>query len=85
MTDRKDRKPAQQATPGTPRVGRRGFFGASLGVVAAGIAGGIAGGSALPAFAVETGDERTKARYKADSAHVKQFYHVNRLVRPESK
>lgn len=81
MTDRKDRTLAQQAAPGTPRVGRRGFFGASLGLVAA----GLAGGTALPAFATETGDERTKARYQADSAHVKEFYHVNRLVRPEGK
>lgn len=81
MTDRKDRRAMPQAAPGTPRVGRRGFFGASLGMLAA----GLAGGAALPAFATETGDERTKARYQADSTHVQEFYHVNRLVWPEGE
>lgn len=83
MTDRKDRQIQTNASanlkPGTPRIGRRGFFGASLGMAAA----GIAGGGALPAHASETGDERTKARYQPDSEHVRDFYHVNQLVWPE--
>lgn len=64
-----------------PKVGRRGFFGASVGLAAA----GLSAGGALPAFAAESGDARTKARYQADSQHVKDFYHVNRLVWPEKK
>lgn len=64
-----------------PKVGRRGFFGASLGLAAM----GFAGGGALPAFGKETGDARTKARYQPDSEHVKSFYHVNRFVWPEKK
>lgn len=79
MTDRNDRALSQAAAPQGPRIGRRGFFGASLGLAAA----GLAGGTALPAFASETGDERTKARYQPDSAHVKEYYHVNQLVWPE--
>lgn len=81
MTDRKKSTSAAQPAPGTPRIGRRGFFGVSLGLAAT----GVAAGGALPAFAAETGDARTKARYQPDSAHVKEFYHVNRLVWPEKK
>ena len=78
MTRDADRKtPPERADSGL-RVGRRGFFGASLGMAAA----GLAGGGALPAFA-EAGDERIKARYQADSDHVKRYYHVNQLVWPE--
>lgn len=80
MTDRNKRSSATQSAPGTPRIGRRGFFGASLSLAAASLAGG-----ALPAMAAETGDARSKARYQADSAHVKEYYHVNRLVWPEKK
>lgn len=76
MTERK----TQVAAATGPRVGRRGFFGASIGLAAAGL---TLGGGALPSFAVETGDERTKARYQPDSDHVKEFYHVNQLVWPE--
>lgn len=86
MTDSTPRKSAAIASkmasaPGAPRIGRRGFFGVSLGVAAT----SIAGGAALPAFASETGNERSKARYQADSEHVKEFYHVNRYVWPEGK
>lgn len=77
---RKSGLPRDRAGQG-PKVGRRGFFGASLGLAAV----GLAGGGALPAFGAETADERTKARYQADSQHVKDFYHVNRLVWPEKK
>lgn len=81
MTERTDRKPVPQPAPGTPRIGRRGFFGASLGLAAT----GLAGGAALPVLAAETGDERTKARYQPDSPHIKEYYHVNRLVWPQEK
>jgi len=64
-----------------PKVGRRGFFGAAVGLTAA----GLTAGGALPAFAKEKGDERTRARYQSSSPHVEQFYHVNRLVWPEVK
>lgn len=72
---------AMAEAPGAPRVGRRGFFGLSLGMAAA----GVAAGGALPAAAEELGDARTKARYQADSAHVQKYYTVNRLVWPEGK
>ena len=79
MTERNISKIAPPTAPGTPRIGRRGFFGAGLGMVAA----GLAGGTALPAFASETEDHRLKARYQPDSPHVKEYYHVNRYVWPE--
>lgn len=86
MTDSTPRKSAAIASrmasaPGAPRIGRRGFFGVSLGAAAT----GIAGGAAMPAFAEEVGDERSKARYQPESEHVKEFYHVNRYVWPEGK
>ncbi len=53
---------------------RRGFLrAASLG---AGATAATAPFAAAPA-AAETGDQRTKARYK-ESAHVKRFYETNR-------
>lgn len=79
MTDTTDRRIPHTTDTNAPRMGRRGFFGASLGMAAA----GLAGGAALPAFATETGNERTKARYQADSPHIKDYYHVNRLIWPE--
>lgn len=79
MTDTTDRRVPQKTQSSAPRMGRRGFFGASLGMAAA----GLVGGTALPSFATETGDERTKARYQADSAHIKSYYQVNQLVWPE--
>jgi sugar (pentulose or hexulose) kinase len=54
-------------------IGRRGFFGAA----AAAAATGVVAGGARPAFAEETGDERTKARYQ-ETEHVKAFYRTNR-------
>lgn len=79
MTKDAIRKLPPTGTTDGPRIGRRGFFGASLGLAAA----GLAGGAALPAFGSELGDERTKTRYQADSDHVKKYYHVNQLVWPE--
>ncbi len=59
------------------RIGRRGFFGA----VAASSAGVLAAG-ARPVLAEETGDERTKARYR-ETEHVQDFYRVNRYYTGE--
>lgn len=81
MQDQKRGRTNLPAAPGTPRIGRRGFFGASLGMAAT----AVTGGAALPAFAQETGDERTRARYQPDSPHVQEFYEVNRLVWPEER
>lgn len=81
----KDQHKGRPALPGTPRIGRRGFFGASVGMAAAAVTGGAVGGRALPAFATETGDARTRARYQPDSPHVQEFYEVNRLVWPEER
>jgi hypothetical protein len=42
-------------------------------------AAGVATDAAVtPAAANESRNERTKARYKADSAHVQAFYRTNR-------
>jgi hypothetical protein len=54
-------------------LGRRAFFGAALGL---GSAAALGAGGARPAHA-ETGDERTKARYR-ETDHVKAFYATNR-------
>ena len=59
-----------------PGIGRRGFFG----VATAAAAGALASGGATPAFATETGDERTKARYQ-ETDHVKAFYRTNRYYK----
>jgi anaerobic selenocysteine-containing dehydrogenase len=61
-----------------PQVERRGFLKA-LGLGAGAAAAGVAGEAAVsPAIANESRNERTKARYKADSAHVQAFYRTNR-------
>jgi anaerobic selenocysteine-containing dehydrogenase len=60
------------------KVERRGFL-KVLGLGAGAAAAGVAGESAVsPAAAAESRDERTKARYKADSAHVQAYYRTNR-------
>jgi anaerobic selenocysteine-containing dehydrogenase len=59
-------------------VERRGFLkvlGIGAGAAAAGVA---ADGAAAPAAASENRNERTKARYRGDSAHVQAFYRTNR-------
>ena len=57
-------------------VGRREFL-RTLGVGTAAVAAGgpLASGARAD---TETADEKTKARYKADSPHVQTFYRVNR-------
>jgi hypothetical protein len=57
-------------------IGRRGFFGA----VAAAATTSVVAGGAQPVFAEETGDERTKARYK-ETEHVQAFYRTNRYYK----
>lgn len=60
-------------------IGRRGFFGA---VAAAASGAALVNGGATPAFATETGDERTKVRYQ-ETDHVKAFYETNRYYKGE--
>jgi hypothetical protein len=60
------------------KVERRGFL-KVLGLGAGAAAAGVATDAAVtPAAATESRNERTKARYKADSAHVQAFYRTNR-------
>ncbi len=60
------------------KLGRRDFLRA-LGA-GAGVAAVTAAPLATQAVAdTETNDEKRKARYKADSAHVQTFYRVNRF------
>ena len=60
------------------KVERRGFLKA-LGLGAGAAAAGVAGEAAVsPAVAQESRSDRTKARYKADSAHVQAYYRTNR-------
>jgi hypothetical protein len=61
---------------GKTAIARRAFFGAALGL---GSAAALTGGGARPALA-ETGDERTKARYR-ETDHVKAFYRTNRYYK----
>ena len=58
---------------GTP-ISRRAFFGTAT-AGAATVA--LGAGTARPAFAQETGDERTRARYQK-TEHVETFYRTNR-------
>ncbi|MDO9526381.1 MAG: hypothetical protein Q7J57_12740 [Gemmobacter sp.] len=60
-------------------IGRRGFFGAAAAAVTG---AALTQGGATPAFATETGDERTRARYQ-ETDHVKRFYTVNRYYKGE--
>jgi hypothetical protein len=57
-----------------PVVGRRGFFKAFVGV---GAVAALGAGGARPVMAQQTGDERTKARYR-ETEHVQAFYRTNR-------
>lgn len=57
-------------------IGRRGFFGAA----AAAATTSVVAGGARPAFADETGDERTKARYQK-TEHVEAYYRTNRYYK----
>jgi len=60
------------------KVERRGFLKA-LGLGAGAAAAGVSADAALsPAQAQESRNDRTKTRYKADSAHVQAFYRTNR-------
>ena len=64
---------------GKQGIGRRGFFGA---VAAAASGAVLVKGGATPAFATETGDERTKVRYQ-ETEHVQAFYRTNRYYKGE--
>jgi len=60
-------------------ISRRSLFGAALG---AGAATALAAGGARPVLAQQTGDERTRARYRV-TEHVEAFYRTNRYYRRE--
>jgi hypothetical protein len=63
---------------GAAKVERRGFL-KVLGLGAGAAAAGAAGDAVVsPAAASENRNDRLKARYKADSAHVQAFYRTNR-------
>jgi len=64
-------------------VSRRAFFGTAAGA-AAGAAVGVAAtmGGARPVMAQQTGDARTRARYRV-TEHVETFYRTNRYTRPQ--
>ncbi len=64
------------SAPKSEGIGRRGFFGAALGLTTA---AALAGGGARPALA-QSGAERTKARYR-ETDHVKAFYRTNRYYK----
>lgn len=55
-------------------ISRRKFFGMAVTGAAATT---LSVGGATPTFAAETGDERTKGRYKK-TEHVETFYRTNR-------
>jgi nitrous oxide reductase len=61
-------------------VSRRVFFGTAAGAAVAGAA--VAMGGARPAVAQQTGNDRTRARYRA-TEHVETFYRTNRYTRPQ--
>ena len=61
----------EKSTP----ISRRAFLGTASVGAAAPVA--LGSGSARPAFAQQTGEERTRARYQA-TEHVETFYRTNR-------
>jgi len=61
-------------------VSRRAFFGTAAGVAVVGAAATM--GGARPVIAQQTGDERTRARYRV-TEHVEHFYRTNRYYRTE--
>ena len=56
-------------------ISRRAFFGVA--VTGAASATALTMGSARPGFAQQTGDERTRARYRK-TEHIEHFYRTNR-------
>lgn len=56
-------------------ISRRAFLGTTAVGATATVA--LGAGSARPAFAQETGDERTRARYQL-TEHVETYYRTNR-------
>lgn len=56
-------------------ISRRSLFGAALGAGAAATA--LVAGGARPVLAQQTGDERTRARYRV-TEHVEAYYRTNR-------
>jgi nitrous oxide reductase len=56
-------------------ISRRAFLGTTAAGATAAVAVGT--GAARPAFAQQTGDERTRARYQA-TEHVETYYRTNR-------
>jgi nitrous oxide reductase len=61
----------EKSTP----ISRRAFLGTASVGAAASVA--LGSGSATPAFAQQTGDDRTRARYQA-TEHVETYYRTNR-------
>ncbi|MCC5971765.1 MAG: hypothetical protein JJU15_17630 [Pararhodobacter sp.] len=61
------------------QISRRSLFGAALG---AGAATALTMGGARPALAQQTGEERTRARYRV-TEHIEAFYRTNRYYRRE--
>jgi len=61
------------------QISRRGLFGAALGAASA---TALTAGGARPALAQQTGDERTRARYRV-TEHVEAYYRTNRYYRRE--
>lgn len=74
MSARDDYSPEGRGA--TRGIARRGFLGAAAGV---GAAASSLGGGAAPVLA-QTGDERTKARYR-ETEHVKAYYRTNRYYK----
>ncbi len=73
-----DKKDSASQAIAAAKVERRGFLKA-LGLGAGAAAAGVSADAAMtPAAAQESRNDRTKARYKADSAHVQAFYRTNR-------
>jgi len=61
-------------------VSRRAFFGTAAGAAAAGAAATM--GGARPVMAQQTGEERTRARYRV-TEHIETYYRTNRYYRTE--
>lgn len=61
------------------QISRRGLFGVALGAASA---TALATGGARPVLAQQTGDERTRARYRV-TEHVEAYYRTNRYYRRE--
>lgn len=83
QTDQHQHQDQDQGAPDRDGVHRRAFFGAAAMTVSGAALGAAATmGGARPVLAQQTGNDRTRARYRV-TEHIETFYRTNRYTRPQ--